>query len=126
MKLEPGDAGQAAFAATARASRTRTSRREPGYYAVKLVDYEVDAELTASERVGVHRYRFKPGKLAPTCVLDLRSSIYDYTARSCGRACACAADGTLTGMRETRGWAPGRQLYFAIRFSQPLADAPAA
>ncbi len=23
-------------------------------------------------------------------------------------------------MRETRGWAPGRQLYFAIRFSQPV------
>src|SRR5690606_32967714 len=26
-----------------------------------------------------------------------------------------------TGFRETRGWAPGRQLYFALRFSQPLA-----
>jgi putative alpha-1,2-mannosidase len=23
-------------------------------------------------------------------------------------------------MRETRGWAPGRQLYFAMRFSQPM------
>ena len=29
-------------------------------------------------------------------------------------------DGTVTGIRETRGWAPGRQLYFAIRFSQPI------
>ena len=26
-------------------------------------------------------------------------------------------DGTVTGYRETRGWAPGRQLYFAMRFS---------
>src|ERR1700753_1273218 len=25
-------------------------------------------------------------------------------------------------MRETRGWAPGRQLYFAIRFSQPMSS----
>jgi len=31
------------------------------------------------------------------------------------------ADGTVTGFRETRGWAPGRQLYFAMRFSRPLA-----
>jgi len=23
-------------------------------------------------------------------------------------------------MRETRGWAPGRQLYFALRFSRPI------
>jgi predicted alpha-1,2-mannosidase len=32
------------------------------------------------------------------------------------------ADGTVTGYRETRGWAPGRQLYFAIRFSQPMTS----
>jgi len=30
-------------------------------------------------------------------------------------------DGTVTGMRETRGWAPARQLYFAMRFSAPLS-----
>lgn len=27
----------------------------------------------------------------------------------------------MTGFRETRGWAPGRQLYFAMRFSRPLS-----
>src|SRR6185437_7190253 len=32
------------------------------------------------------------------------------------------ADGTVTGYRETRGWAPGRQLWFAIRFSQPMTS----
>jgi putative alpha-1,2-mannosidase len=32
-------------------------------------------------------------------------------------------DNTLiTGMRETRGWAAGRQLYFAIQFSHPLKE----
>jgi putative alpha-1,2-mannosidase len=41
-------------------------------------------------------------------------------ARCCGRASASHPDGTVTGFRETRGWAPGRQLYFAMRFSKPM------
>jgi putative alpha-1,2-mannosidase len=32
------------------------------------------------------------------------------------------ADGTITGIREIRGWAPSRQLFFAIRFSQPVTQ----
>ncbi|NOR34907.1 MAG: glycoside hydrolase family 92 protein, partial [Bacteroidales bacterium] len=31
---------------------------EPGYYSVMLKDYQVKAELTATERVGYHRYTF--------------------------------------------------------------------
>ena len=31
---------------------------EPGYYRVKLDDYEVVAELTSTPRVGIHRYTF--------------------------------------------------------------------
>jgi len=31
---------------------------EPGYYSVLLKDYQVKAELTATERVGYHRYTF--------------------------------------------------------------------
>jgi hypothetical protein len=36
---------------------------------------------------------------------------------------APAPDGTLTGFRETRGWAPGRKLFFAMRFSAALVGA---
>ena len=35
-----------------------TEEATPGYYAVTLSDYEIDAELTTTERVGVHRYTF--------------------------------------------------------------------
>ena len=31
---------------------------KPGYYKVKLDDYNIDVELTASERVGFHKYTF--------------------------------------------------------------------
>jgi len=39
-----------------------TERAEPGYYAVRLADYDIDVELTATERSGVQRYRFPAGR----------------------------------------------------------------
>ena len=74
------------------------------------------AELTATTRVGLHRYTFPEGKPAHVLV-DLRSSIYDYPGKVLWSRIRVRPDGTVTGFRETRGWAPGRQLYFAMRFS---------
>ncbi|WP_283254646.1 GH92 family glycosyl hydrolase [Luteimonas galliterrae] len=93
---------------------------QPGYYAVTLDDYGIRAELTAGERVGVHRYAFPKGKPAHVLV-DLRTSLYDYPGKTLWSRLRVRADGTVTGFRETRGWAPGRQLYFAMRFSKPLS-----
>jgi predicted alpha-1,2-mannosidase len=93
---------------------------QPGYYAVTLDDYRIRAELTASERVGVHRYSFPEGKPAHVLV-DLRTSMYDYPGKTLWSRLRVRGDGTVTGFRETRGWAPGRQLYFAMRFSKPLS-----
>ena len=93
---------------------------EPGYYAVTLDDYGIRAELTATERVGVHRYTFPAGKPAHVLV-DLRTSMYDYDGKTLWSRLRLRPDGTVTGFRETRGWGPGRQLYFAMQFSQPLS-----
>ncbi|PXA87053.1 sugar hydrolase [Caulobacter sp. D4A] len=92
---------------------------QPGYYAVTLTDSHVRAELTAGTRTGMHRYTFEPGARAQV-LLDLRSSIYNYPGKVSWSRIRVRDDGTVTGMRETRGWAPGRQLYFAIRFSRPM------
>ncbi len=104
------------------ASRFRHAdeKAEPGYYAVTLDDYKVRAELTTSARVGVHRYAFPKGTDAKV-LLDMRTSMYDYPGKVLWSRVRVRADGTVTGFRETRGWAPGRQLYFAMRFSRPLA-----
>lgn len=104
------------------ASRFRhdDEKAEPGYYAVTLDDYKVRAELTTSARVGVHRYAFPKGTDAKV-LLDMRTSMYDYPGKVLWSRVRVRADGTVTGFRETRGWAPGRQLYFAMRFSRPLA-----
>ena len=118
VRLEPGDVDKPGSGYTSR-FRHDDERAEPGYYAVTLDDYGVRAELTASARVGVHRYTFPSGKPAHV-LLDLRTSMYDYPGKVSWSRLRLRADGTVTGFRETRGWAPGRQLYFAMRFSQPL------
>lgn len=122
VRLEPGDATKPLSGYRSRFSH-ETEHAEPGYYAVTLADYDVRAELTATARVGLHRYTFPAGKPAHVLV-DLRSIIYDYPGKVLWSRIRTRADGTVTGYRETRGWAPGRQLYFAMRFSQaPIGHA---
>lgn len=91
---------------------------QPGYYAVTLSDYGIRAELTATARVGLHRYRFPKGRPAHV-LIDLRTSMYDYPGKVLWSRLRLRSDGMVTGFRETRGWAPGRQLYFAMHFSRP-------
>ncbi len=119
VKLERGDADKPGSGYTSRFDH-KDEMAEPGYYAVTLRDYGIRAELTASPRVGVHRYRFPKGKPAHV-VVDLRTSMYDYPGKVQWSRMRMRPDGTLTGFRETRGWAPGRQLYFAMRFSRPIS-----
>lgn len=118
VKLEPGYPERPFSGYRSRFSH-KDEHAEPGYYAVRLPDNDVDVELTASERVGLHRYRFKAGADA-NVILDLRSSIYDWSGKNLWSRLRLRGNDTVTGMRETRGWAPGRQLYFAIRFSRPI------
>jgi predicted alpha-1,2-mannosidase len=120
VPLEPGDIERTQPGYRSHFSHAR-EKAEPGYYSVFLDDSAVLAELTASERVGVHRYTFASGAKR-NILLDLRSSIYNYPGKILWSRITIHADGTVTGMRETRGWAPGRQLYFAMRFSAPLKD----
>ena len=118
VQLEPGDSDKprSGYRSTFNHQKEQAT---PGYYAVDLLDYGIHAELTATARVGLHRYTYPAGK--PSHVLvDLRSSIYNYPGKVLWSRLRIREDGTITGMRETRGWAPGRQLYFAIRFSQPI------
>ncbi|MBJ7498948.1 MAG: GH92 family glycosyl hydrolase [Sphingopyxis sp.] len=118
VKLDPGDPKQPGSGYRQRFDHA-TEKASPGYYAVTLADSGIRAELTAGTRVGVHRYSFPAGKDAHL-LLDLRSSLYDYPGKILWSGLHLRSDGTLTGFRETRGWAPGRKLYFAMRFSAPL------
>ncbi|MBB3275820.1 putative alpha-1,2-mannosidase [Pseudoxanthomonas sp. OG2] len=118
VKLERGNPDQPGSGYTSR-FRHDDETAQPGYYAVTLDDYGVRAELTATARVGVHRYSFPRGKPAHV-LIDLRTSLYDYPGKVLWSRLRLRPDGTVTGFRETRGWAPARQLYFALRFSRPI------
>ena len=115
VQLEPGEVDKPGSGYRSR-FRHDSEKAEPGYYAVTLDDYGVRAELTATPRVGVHRYTF-PSDRPAHLLMDLRSSIYNYPGKVLWSSLRIRADGTVTGMRETRGWAPDRHLYFAMRFS---------
>ena len=103
--------------------RSRFSHEEevavPGYYAVTLRDYNIRAELSATERAGIHRYRF-PASDSSHFILDL---VHTY-----GNAPILWADlkivgnDTIVGGRSVKGWAPGREIYFAMKFSKPFVS----
>lgn len=118
VPLEPGDATRPGSGYRSRFDH-RSEVASPGYYAVTLSDPDVRAEMTAGTRVGVHRYTFAAGKGAHL-VLDLRSSLYNYPGKILWSSLRLLPDGTIVGARQTRGWAPDRQLFFAMRFSAPL------
>ncbi|MDE2085805.1 MAG: GH92 family glycosyl hydrolase [Xanthomonadaceae bacterium] len=120
VKLDPGDAAKPGSGYRSRYSHA-SEVEQAGYYAVTLSDYGVRAELTASRRIGWHRYTFPKGRPAHL-LLDLRPSIYDYPGKVLWSQLRVRADGTVSGCRTTRGWAPGRELCFAMRFSQPMVS----
>jgi predicted alpha-1,2-mannosidase len=95
---------------------------EPGYYSVLLKDYGVRAELTATERTGLHRYSFATGENAPKqghIIVDLEHS-YAYNGQSAvvTASLQSPAPDTLAGGRTTKAWGDGRQIFFTMQFSQ--------
>src|SRR3546814_4725736 len=116
VKLDPGDPKQPGSGYRQRFDHA-TEKASPGYYAVTLADSGIRAELTAGTRVGIHRYSFPAGKQAHL-LLDLRLSLYDSPGKILWSGLHLRPAGTLTGFRETRGWAPGRKLYFAMRLDR--------
>jgi predicted alpha-1,2-mannosidase len=91
----------------------------PGYYRVVLRDPGVQVELTATNRVGLHRYTF-PASDSAHVILDLVSSIYNYDGKVLWSQLRVESDTLVTGFRQTKGWAPDRRVYFAIEFSRPF------
>lgn len=94
---------------------------EAGYYKVKLDDHNILAELTATNRVGVHQYTF-PKSDESHIILDLMSGIYNYDDKSVWTFVRVVNDTLITGYRQTNGWARTRTVYFAMSFSKPFVS----
>lgn len=92
---------------------------EPGYYKVKLDKHQILAEMTATTRVGMHRYTF-PKSDSSHIILDLMSGIYNYEDKNVWTYVRVLNDTLITGYRQTSGWARTRTVYFAMSFSKPF------
>lgn len=95
-------------------------RASAGYYSVDLLAHDIRAELTATRRVGVHRYFFQRPALgrSPGVVFDLGFAINsDQPIET-----RLAIDGptTVSGYRFSTGWAKDQRVYFVATFSKPI------
>ncbi len=89
----------------------------PGYYSVLLESSGIEVELTASERVGFHKYQF-PASAQSSIVLDLGYEVNwdNVTASSIN----IEQNDLITGYRRSEGWAEDQRIYYAISFSKPF------
>ncbi len=88
-----------------------------GYYKVDLEDYKIKAELTATERVGFHQYTF-PKSSDAHILLDLVYNVYHHDNKNVWTFLRVENDSTVTGYRQTKGWARTKKVFFAIKFSK--------
>lgn len=98
------------------ADRTQ-EKYAPGYYSVPLVRYGVVAEMTATSRVGMHRYTF-PAAEDAAIVFDLQNGgCWDSAEETYMKQ---ESKTTISGWRLSRGWANNQKVYFVAEFSRPF------
>ena len=90
---------------------------EPGYYSVLLRDYKIRAELTATERTGLHRYTF-PASEQAYLLLDLKHGFGDTDKSVESAELSRTAQDTLAGGRVTSAWGQHRKSYFTLTVSK--------
>lgn len=87
-----------------------------GYYRVLLKDYNINVELTATERCGIQRYTFPKAQSA--VFLNLKKAMnWDFTQDS---HIEVVDSCTIQGYRFSDGWARGQRVFFRTRFSKPF------
>ena len=90
----------------------------PGYYKVHLERYDIDVELTASERVGFHKYKF-PSSSQSRVIIDLGEGSADRPTQTYLKK---INDTLFYGYRFSSGWAADQREYFALILSKPVTN----
>lgn len=88
----------------------RDEQARPGYYAVWLPEEEIQVELTATPRVGVHRYTFHQEGAQPALFFDLAHSLDNEFIYEASLQQVSATE--IAGMRRTRGWVDHQYVFF--------------
>lgn len=117
----------ALFPTTGSATSSRFSHHDeaaaPGFYRVRLADEDIDAELTATTHVGVHRYTY-PQEAQRNIILDLDHSANkgSWNRRVVQSQIRRTGPSRIEGYRVITGWAKLRKIYFVADFSEEIAD----
>lgn len=94
----------------------KNEKATAGYYAVNL-DNGVKAELTASTRVGFHKYTFPKSEFSYIILdLELRDKVI-------GASASLRSKTNVTGYRQSEAWAKNQTVMYNLEFSEPFIDA---
>jgi len=91
-------------------------KASPGYYSVFLDDHKVNVELTATTRVGFHKYTFPKGNES-NIIIDLTHGIGERTVNA---GIKIISDTEIEGFKKSSGWNNGHTVYFVAKFSKPF------
>ncbi len=94
----------------------------PGYYSVWLEDEGIFAELTATTRVGVHRYTFPAGRGSLILDLDHSANKGSWGRKIIQSQIRRTGPRSMEGYRVITGWAKLRKVYFAVEFSTDMEE----
>lgn len=116
ITLMPTSSGRTSSAFTHDEEKAR-----PGYYQVMLKDENINAELTTTQRNGIHRYQYPAGKDAEV-ILDMDHSADkgSWGRRIINAQIRILNDHAVEGYRIITGWAKLRKIYFYMEFSSPI------
>ncbi|HCG7040988.1 TPA: GH92 family glycosyl hydrolase [Vibrio parahaemolyticus] len=114
------DEGSATLNLEASRFQHRDEQATAGYYKVDLLDYDIKAELTASDRVGVHRYTFPRDEKSEIIVNTGFKINWDYTSDSYLKW--DKDNNRLEGHRFSDGWAPSQKEFFVMELDQPIKN----
>ena len=116
ITLMPTSSGRTSSAFTHDEEKAR-----PGYYQVMLKDENINAELTTTQRNGIHRYQYPAAKDAEI-ILDMDHSADkgSWGRRIINSQIRILNDHAVEGYRIITGWAKLRKIYFYMEFSSPI------
>ncbi|EJG0733945.1 GH92 family glycosyl hydrolase [Vibrio parahaemolyticus] len=98
-----------------------------GYYRTKLNQGQIEVELSATKRVGLHKYTFAEGA-DRNVKFDLGHTLMNNNGKSLKNKVEVVDEYTIRGRKTSTGWFQGQDhqgqdIFFYAKFNQPIAKA---
>ncbi|HDU8570825.1 glycoside hydrolase family 92 protein [Vibrio parahaemolyticus] len=98
-----------------------------GYYKTKLNQGQIEVELSATKRVGLHKYTFAEGA-DRNVKFDLGHTLVNNNGKSLKNKVEVVDEYTIRGRKTSTGWFQGQDhqgqdIFFYAKFNQPIAKA---